>query len=258
MTVTAQLRPLLLASAKMFYRSLDSVVLAMVSPFLLLAVVALVKHLDFGFAHSTGVIGFLTFTAIGYATFMGAHLNQDGVVGTASGYRAEGVLKRIAATPISPTAFIAAQVLTRLAVALIETLTFLVVAIAVGADIAYTADLIWILPITAVAALTGTGFGFAIAGVAGNPEAANQINITLFTPVFLLAGIQYPLRGLPGALPDIAPYAVPFAAPVEAFRQAVAGDLASDFPRLILISLVWLVMALVLAVRSYRLVERDA
>jgi ABC-2 type transport system permease protein len=258
MTVTAQLRPLLLASAKMFYRSLDSVVLAMVSPFLLLAVVALVKHLDFGFAHSTGVIGFLTFTAIGYAAFMGAHLNQDGVVGTASGYRAEGVLKRIAATPISPTAFIAAQVLTRLAVALIETLTFLVVAIAVGADIAYTADLIWILPITAVAALTGTGFGFAIAGVAGNPEAANQINITLFTPVFLLAGIQYPLRGLPGALPDIAPYAVPFAAPVEAFRQAVAGDLASDFPRLILISLVWLVMALVLAVRSYRLVERDA
>ena len=258
MTVTAQLRPLLLASAKMFYRSLDSVVLALVSPFLLLAVVALVKHLDFGFAHSSGVIGFLTFTAIGYAAFMGAHLNQDGAVGTASGYRAEGVLKRIAATPISPTAFIAAQVLTRLAVALIETLTFLVVAIAVGASIAYTADLAWIVPITAVAVLTGTAFGFAIAGVAGNPEAANQLNITLFTPVFLLAGVQYPLQGLPGALPDIALYAVPFAAPIQAFREAVVGDLGGDFARLVVISLAWLAIALALAVRSYRLVDKDA
>jgi ABC-type polysaccharide/polyol phosphate export permease len=105
---------------------------------------------------------------------------------------------------------------------------------------------------------SNAAFGFAIAGAAGNPEAANQINITLFTPVFLLAGIQYPLQGLPGALPDIAPYAIPFAAPVEAFRQAVAGNLASDFPRLLLISLGWLALALVLAIRSYRLVERDA
>jgi ABC-2 type transport system permease protein len=256
--MTTQLRPLLIASAKMFYRSLDTVWFAAVSPFILLAILALVRHLDFGFAHSSGVIGFLTFTAIGYAAFLAAHFNQDGIVGTASGYRAEGVLKRIAATPISATAFIAAQVLTRLWVALIQTVAFLAVAVALGADVDYTADLIWIVPITALAVLTGTGFGFAIAGVAGNPEAANQLNITLFTPVFLLAGVQYPLQGLPGALPDIAPYAVPFAAPVEAFRQAVAGDLAGDFARLVLISLAWPAVALALAVRSYRLVERGA
>jgi ABC-2 type transport system permease protein len=256
--MTTQLRPLLVASMKMFYRSLDTVWFAVMSPFILLAILALVRHLDFGFAHSSGEIGFLTFTAIGYAAFLAAHFNQDGIVGTASGYRAEGVLKRIAATPISPTAFIAAQLLTRLAVALVQTLTFLAATVAVGANIAYTADLAWILPITAIALLTGTGFGFAIAGIAGNPEAANQLNITLFTPVFLLAGVQYPLQGLPGALPDIAPYAVPFAAPIEAFRQAVAGDLAGDFPRLVLISLGWLALAFALAVRSYRLVERAA
>jgi ABC-2 type transport system permease protein len=258
MTATAQLRPLLLASAKMFYRSLDTVWFAAISPFLLLAVFALVRHLDFGFAHQAGSIDFFTFTAIGWAAFMAAHVNQDGIVGTASGYRAQGALKRIAVTPISPAAFIAAQVLTRLAVALIQTVALLAGAVAVGASIDYTADLIWIVPIASLAVLTGTGFGFAIAGLAKNPEAANQLNITLFTPVILLAGVQYPLQGLPGILPHLAEYLVPFAAPVQAFREAAAGHLAGDFPRLILISLGWLAAALVLAVRGYRLGEQTA
>jgi hypothetical protein len=41
--------------------------------------------------------------------FIGAHFAQDGSVGAASGYRAQGVLKRIAVTPISPAVFIAAR-----------------------------------------------------------------------------------------------------------------------------------------------------
>jgi ABC-2 type transport system permease protein len=256
--VSSQLRPLLAASVKMFYRSLDTVWFAAVSPFILLAVLVLVKRLHFGLAHGGGSISFFTFTAIGFAAFIAAHFNQDGIIGTASGYRAQGVLKRIAVTPISPLAFIAAQVLTRLAVAVVQTVAFLAAAIALGAAIRYTPDLVWVLPVAAVALLTGTGFGFAIAGLAKNPEAANQINITLFTPVFLLAGVQYPLQGLPGALPHVAEFVVPFAAPVRAFREAVAGHLGGDFPRLILIALVWLAIAAVLAVRSYRLVEADA
>ncbi|MBS1885690.1 MAG: ABC transporter permease [Actinobacteria bacterium] len=254
----AQVRPLVLASAKMFYRSLDTVWFAVASPFILLAILALVRHLRFGLPGGAGAVGFLTFTALGYAAFLGAHFHQDGVVGTASGYRAEGVLKRIAATPISASAFIAAQVMVRLVVALLQTVAFLAAAVAVGASVTYTADLLWIFPVIATAVLTGTAFGFAIAGVAGNPEAANQLNIALFTPVILLAGVQYPLQGLPGPLPEIAPYAVPFAAPIEAFRQAVAGDLGGDFPRLLLLSLAWLGIALALAVRSYRLVEDGA
>jgi ABC-2 type transport system permease protein len=237
---------------------LDTVWFAAVSPFILLAVLALVKRLHFGLAHGGGSTSFFTLTALGFAAFIVAHFNQDGTLGTASGYRAQGVLKRIAVTPISPLAFIAAQVLIRQAVALIQTVAFLATAIALGASVDYTPDLAWVVPLAAIALLTGTGFGFAIAGAAKNPEAANQINIAVFTPVFLLAGVQYPLQGLPGALPHLAEYLVPFAAPVQAFREAVAGHLDGDFPRLILISLGWLAIALALAVRNYRLVERDA
>lgn len=256
--MTAQLRPLFIASAKMFFRSLDSVWFAAVSPFLILAILTLVKHLGFAFANGAGTVDFFTFTALGYAAFIAAHFNQDGTVGAASGYRARGVLKRIAATPISALAFIVAQVLTRLLVGLAQTFIFLALAVALGASIHYTPDLLWIAPLAAIALLTGMGFGFAIAGFARTPETANQLNITVFTPVFLLAGVQYPLQGLPGALPDIAVYAVPFAAPVEAFRQAVAGDLGGDFARLVLISLGWLALTFGMAVRSYRLVEKGA
>lgn len=252
----AQFQPLLLASTKMFYRSIDTVWFAAISPFLLLAIFTLAKHLRYSLAGGTATISFFTFTAIGFAAFIAAHFNQDGIVGTASGYRAQGVLKRIAATPISPAVFILAQVLVRLAVGLVQTLAFLAAAAALGAHLAYGADLLLILPAATVALLTGTGFGFAIAGLTRSPEAANQLNITLFTPVFLLAGVQYPLQGLPAPLTQIAKYAVPFASPIQLFRDAVAGHLGGDLLYLVLASIAWLAAALTLAVRSYRLDER--
>jgi ABC-type multidrug transport system permease subunit len=254
----AQLRPLFIASSKMFYRSLDTVVFALLSPFLIIAITALAQHLHFVFENKAGSISFFSFTAIGWAAFLGAHVNQDGTVGTASGYRAQGVLKRIAVTPVSPRMFIAAQVLTRLIVALIQTILVLAIAVALGAAVNYSADLAWLLPIAVIALLTGTAFGFAIAGLTRTPEAANQINITATAPVMLLGGITYPLQGLPGVLPHIAEYAVPFAAPIQAFREAAAGHLAGDFPRLIVISLAWLAVAAALAIRSYRLTDRHA
>lgn len=119
--------------------------------------------------------------AVGNAAFIGAHFAQDGSVGAASGYRAAGVLKRIAVTPLSPV-FIAAQTLARLVAALVATVVMLGLAQAFGADITYTANLVWIAPLVAIAVLTGVSFGFAIAGATGSPEAANQLSIGLFRP----------------------------------------------------------------------------
>ena len=94
-----QLRPPLIASTKMFYRSLDTVLGAAIVPLLMLVILALARHLDFAFAHRAGSVGFFSFIAIGFAAFMAAHFNQDGIVGAASGYRAQGLLRRIAVTP---------------------------------------------------------------------------------------------------------------------------------------------------------------
>lgn len=256
MRFTRNLRPLFVVSLKMFYRSLDTVLFWVVSPLLLFGIYALVQELDFGFDDRASGIDFFSFVAIGNAAFIGAHFAQDGIVGAASGYRASGVLKRIAVTPISPSVFIAAQILARLVAALAATAVMLVLAEAFGADVTYTANLIWIVPLVAIAVLTGVSFGFAIAGAMGTPESANQLNIALFTPVFMLAGIMYPLDGLPEAARDAAVYVIPFAAAVEAIRGVVDGLPITEFLRQGAIAVAWLGAAFALALGSYRFVER--
>jgi ABC-2 type transport system permease protein len=258
MHATHELRPLFVASAKMFYRSADTILFWIISPLLLFVIYALVQELNFGVNGEASSIDFFSFVAIGNAAFIGAHFAQDGTVGAASGYRAAGVLKRIAVTPISPGVFIAAQILARLAAALVATAVMLGLAEAFGADIEYTANLGWVAPLVAIATLTGVSFGFAIAGAMGTPEAANQLNIGLFTPVFMLAGIMYPLDGLPEAARDAAVYLIPFAAIVEAIRGVVDGLPITDFLRQSAIALVWLGVAFRLASRKYRFVERVA
>jgi ABC-2 type transport system permease protein len=258
MAIARDLRPLFVASLKMFYRSADTMLFWVVSPLLLFGIYALVQDLDFGVGQGASDVDFFSFVAIGNAAFIGAHFAQDGTVGAASGYRAQGVLKRIAVTPLAPSVFIAAQILARLLAALAATVVMLGLAEAFGADVAYTANLVWIAPLVAIAVLTGVSFGFAIAGATKSPEAANQLNIGLFTPVFMLAGIMYPLDGLSETVRDAVVYLIPFAAPVEAVRGVVDGQPIAEFLRQSAIALLWLGVAFALAVRGYRFVEREA
>ena len=246
---------LLDASVKMFYRSADTVLFWVVSPLLFLGIFAMVQELSYGFEGSRATIDFFSFSAIGYGAFIAAHFAQDGVVGAAAGYRASGVLKRIAVTPIAPATFIAAQVMARLLTGVIATLVILALGVALGAEISYTANLVWIVPLAAIAILTGVGFAFAIAGAMGTPEAANQLNIGIFTPIFLLNGAQYPLDGLAGGFADLAPYVIPFAAVIQTFRGVVAGSPITDFGPEVLAALGWLALVFWLAARAYRFGE---
>lgn len=82
--------PLFGASLKMFYRSVDTVLFWVVSPLMMVAILALVQQLSFGFDDRSTTIAFFSFSAIGYAAFIAAHFAQDGVVAAAAGYRAQG------------------------------------------------------------------------------------------------------------------------------------------------------------------------
>jgi hypothetical protein len=159
--------PLFGASLKMFYRSVDTVLFSVVSPLLLLA----------GFGSRTGLrlrgrLGqdrLLQLLGDRLCRIHRRPLRPGRVVGAAAGYRASGVLKRIAVTPIPPSTFIAAQVLARVLAGVLATLGIL----ALGARIEYTANLIWVVPLAAIAVLTGVGFAFAIAGAMRTPAGAN-------------------------------------------------------------------------------------
>src|ERR671931_839199 len=107
----------------MIYRSPASLRVAFLTPLMFAALIALYHELRFETGSRS--IDFFSYIAVGVAFWYVTYAAEHGMTGAAAGYRAQGVLKRIAATPISAGAFIAAQVLARGAVAGVQSLAVL-------------------------------------------------------------------------------------------------------------------------------------
>ena len=124
---------LTLASARMIYRSPASLRVAFLTPLMFAVLVALFHELRFETGSRS--IDFFSYIATGVAFWYVTYAAEHGMTGAAAGYRAQGVLKRIAATPISAGAFIAAQVLARVGVAVVQIIAVLGAAKLFGAHI---------------------------------------------------------------------------------------------------------------------------
>ena len=90
---------LTLASARMIYRSRASLRVAFLTPLMFAALIALFHELRFETGSQS--IDFFSYIAVGVAFWYVTYAAEHGMTGAAAGYRAQGVLKRIAATPIS-------------------------------------------------------------------------------------------------------------------------------------------------------------
>lgn len=178
------------------------------------------------------------------------------MVGAAADYRVQGVLKRVAVTPISPPAFVSAQVAARVGVAVVQVVATLGVAAVLGANIEIGSNLVWVLPLAAATALMGLSLAFVVAGVTRTPDAANNLDLTLALPIYFLAGIMWPTEGFPEALQNIVGYAIPFTSLVEAIRGvAIDGASIMEFSRQLGVAAAWLVALFLLAARTYRFTQ---
>lgn len=101
--------PLFRASFKMMLRS-KGVIFAIVTASLYIAFFGLIEDLAFGIGAET--IRFFDFVLPGFAVFLMVYQIQDITVAVASSFKARGILKRLATTPLSPFRFIAVQALT--------------------------------------------------------------------------------------------------------------------------------------------------
>jgi hypothetical protein len=101
--------PLFRASMKMMLRS-RGVIFAVVTASLYIAFFGLIQDLDFGIGSET--IGFFEFVLPGFAVFLMVYQIQDITVAVAASFKARGILKRLATTPLSPARFIGVQTLT--------------------------------------------------------------------------------------------------------------------------------------------------
>jgi len=98
-------------------------------------------------------------------------------------------------------------------------------------------------------------FAFAIAGATRSPEAASGVSALTALPLSFLIGTTYPRQALPGDVPQITGY-LPFSPLIQAVRGIALGEAPiTHYGQQLLIGLGWLLAALILAVRLYRLTE---
>lgn len=179
-----------------------------------------------------------------------------GLTRPAAGYRAQGVLKRIAVTPISSFAFISSQVLARVGLAVAQVVAVLGAGKLLGAHIELGVNLAWaLLPVTMVV-LMGLSIGFVWAGITRTPEGANTLDVMAAIPILFLAGAMWPREAYPDALERAVEYAIPFVGPFDTLRGiALDGAGITSYGPELLLGAAWLVALSALATRVYRLEE---
>lgn len=245
---------LTLASTRMLFRSPATLRVAFVTPLVFAAVIALYDRLRF----ETGAtsIDFFDYVTVGVAAWYITYAAQHGMTGAAAGYRAQGVLKRLAVTPISSFAFISAQVLARVALAVAQVVAVLGAGKLLGAHIEFGANLAWVLlPVTMIV-LIGLSLGFVWAGITRTPEGANTLDVMAAIPILFLAGALWPREAYPHALQQVVEYAIPFVGPFDTLRGiALDGTSIIGYGPELLLGATWLIALALLATRVYRLQE---
>ncbi len=245
---------LTLASARMIYRSPASLRVAFLTPLMFAVVIALFHDLRFDIGSRR--IDFFSYIAVGVAFWYVTYAAEHGMTGAAAGYRAQGVLKRIAATPVSAGAFIAAQVLARLGVAVVQSLVVLGAARLLGAHIQLEANFAWVLVPVTMIVLAGLSLGFIWAGITRTPGGANTLDLFGLIPLLYLAGGLFPRDAFSHVVQQITDYAIPFAPMFDMLRGiALEGASIADYGRELLVGAAWVAALFLIATRVYRLKE---
>lgn len=165
--------------------------------------------------------------------------------------RQRGILRRLKATPLRATDFLAAQVGTRLILAAAQTLILVLIALLVFRVHIY-GNLGWLLLVAVLGAAVFLALGFAISGSTGSVESAAPIANLIGLPMIVLSGVFFSRGGMPGWLHSITDL-LPLTYLVDALRHlSYDGFGLLDIRTDIVGMLVWLVISGLLAVRLFR------
>lgn len=181
-------------------------------------------------------------------------LMQLGLFGTAQplvALRDQGVLRRLGATPLSRWVVLAAQLGMRLTIAIFQTIIILAVGV-IGFNVPLQGNLLLLVVMVSLGALTFIALGYAIAAFSKNQETAAGISSLLNFPMMFLSGLFFPVEFVPSFLqPVIA--VIPLTYLVDAIRQIMIGtNPLYPLPLDASVLLTWLAGSLVLAVRFFK------
>ncbi len=170
-------------------------------------------------------------------------------------YKERGILKRLIATPMKPYQFVTANVITRLIMALFQTISLLGVGILVFHSHVYGA---WwlIFLISLLGGVMFLGLGFTISGMAKTVDAVPAIANLIVFPMLFLSGVFFPTNAMPDWLQKIVSY-LPLQHFAHSMREVVAnGATISNISRDLYWMLAWAVVLIFTANLTFGFEEK--
>jgi ABC-2 type transport system permease protein len=179
---------------------------------------------------------------------------QMGVFGVAFGFvslKKRGILRRLSVTPISPADFIIAQVVTRVAVLMLQ-IVLMVAAGMLFLHFHFVGNLFSMFLIGVLGAFVFLSIGFAIAGISRSEDQVAPLANIITLPLLFLSGIFFSRSDLPHFLQRITDF-FPLTHIADAMRAvAVDGATLVDVSPQLLGLVIWSVLTCFLAVKLFR------
>lgn len=141
-----------------------------------------------------------------------------------TGYRERGILRRMSATPVRPSAVLGAQMGIHGAAALVSSLLSLTVG-RLAFDVALPRQAFGYAIALLLAIACGLALGALVSAISRTTKAATAIGTAVFFPMMFSAGVWLPVQAMPDALAGIVEI-TPFGAASQALGEAAAGGLA--------------------------------
>ena len=166
-------------------------------------------------------------------------------------WRKQGVLRRLAVTPLRPGILVSTQMLARLALSLLQGAALIAVAMLVF-HVQVTGSWLALGVTVALGALALQGVGFVVGSFARTPEIANAAFFLISFPMMFLSGSYFPTDSAPAFLAPVIK-AMPLTYLNDALRQIINNGAAlSGVGTDLLIIAAWMVVAVLLSARAFR------
>lgn len=166
-------------------------------------------------------------------------------------YRRKGILKRLFVTPVRPSHFIGGLVLARLAITVVQVLFLLAFAVLL-LDVPVEGSVLDLLVLIFLGASIFLSLGFWMGSIAKTQQAIMLLGNLITLPQMFLSGVFFSVDSMPEMLQPLAKV-LPLTYVVDAVRDVIVNGLSllEQIPTLIGL-VVWLAIALTLAIRMFR------
>jgi ABC-2 type transport system permease protein len=166
-------------------------------------------------------------------------------------WREQGIMRRLAATPLRPGVLMVSQMLARLALSVAQGAVLIAVAILVF-KVQIVGSWWALLAVVSVGALTMMALGFVAGSFARTSEAAQAVTFLVSFPMMFLGGSYFPTDSAPTFLAPVVK-AMPLSYLNDALRQIVNnGANFAGISTDLMVLAAWAVAALLVSARAFR------